>query len=115
MPLSAASNLPILRSVAPVNAPFSWPNSSLSSSVSESAAQFRQTNGPFFRGLEKCTARATSSLPTPLSPRISTVARLGAARAISLRDLVHHVAGADDLALARPAARGAARSRRESG
>ena len=27
-------------------------------------------------------ARATSSLPTPLSPRISTVARLGAARAI---------------------------------
>ena len=33
-------------SVAPVNAPFSWPNSSLSSSVSVRAAQLRQTNGP---------------------------------------------------------------------
>ena len=51
------------------------------------------------RGLEKWTARATSSLPTPLSPRISTVARLGAARAISLLHLLHHGAGADDLAL----------------
>ena len=43
---SAASNLPIFFSVAPVNAPFSWPNSSLSSSVSVRAAQLRQTNGP---------------------------------------------------------------------
>ncbi len=34
MPLSASSNRPSLRSAAPVNAPFSWPNSSDSSSVS---------------------------------------------------------------------------------
>ena len=39
MPPSAASNRPGLAAIAPVNAPFSWPNSSLSSSVSVSAAQ----------------------------------------------------------------------------
>ena len=32
--------------IAPVNAPFSWPNSSLSSSDSASAAQWSLTNGP---------------------------------------------------------------------
>src|SRR3990172_7310880 len=36
---------------APVNAPFSWPNSSASSSVSGMAAQFTATNGPFRRRL----------------------------------------------------------------
>ena len=51
VPVSDASNLPIIRSVAPVNEPFSWPNNSLSSSVSVRAAQFRQTNGASFRGL----------------------------------------------------------------
>ena len=34
VPPSATSNLPFLRYCAPVKAPFSWPNSSLSSSVS---------------------------------------------------------------------------------
>ena len=53
----------------------------LSSRVSESAAQLRQTKGPFFRGLAKCIARATSSLPTPLSPRIRMVARHSPKRA----------------------------------
>ena len=43
--------------------------------------------------------RATSSLPTPLSPRISTVALLEAARAISSATLLHDRAAADDLAL----------------
>jgi hypothetical protein len=33
-----------------VNAPFSWPNSSLSSKPSEIAAQFTATNGAFARG-----------------------------------------------------------------
>ena len=36
---------------APVNAPFSWPNSSLSSNVSGIAAQLIGTKGPFARGL----------------------------------------------------------------
>ena len=52
MPWSAASNLPTFFSVAPVNEPFSWPNSSLSRRVSVRAAQLRQTNGPSRRGLE---------------------------------------------------------------
>ena len=45
MPPSAASNSPARWSTAPVNAPFSWPNSSLSSSVSGSAPQLTDTNG----------------------------------------------------------------------
>ncbi len=52
VPWWADSNLPIFFSVAPVKEPFSWPNSSLSSSVSVKAAQLRQTNGPSLRGLE---------------------------------------------------------------
>ncbi len=83
VPLWAASNLPIFRSVAPVKAPRSWPNSSLASNSADSAAQFKQTKTWSRRGLESWTARATSSLPTPLSPRISTVALLAAARPIS--------------------------------
>ena len=46
---------------APVNAPFSWPNSSLSSSVSGIAAQLIATNGPFARGLS-CVDRAGDQL-----------------------------------------------------
>src|SRR5207245_1222894 len=50
VPPSASSKRPSRRSAAPVNAPFSWPNSSLSSSVSGSAAQFTATNGLPRRG-----------------------------------------------------------------
>ena len=66
------------RSIAPVNAPFSWPNSSLSSSCGDSAAQCTATNFCFGRPLSAWIACATSSLPVPLSPWISTVARVGA-------------------------------------
>ncbi len=45
VPPSATSNLPFLRYCAPVNAPLSWPNSSLSSSVSVSAPQWIATMG----------------------------------------------------------------------
>jgi hypothetical protein len=62
-----------LRLTAPVNAPLSWPNSSLSSSDVGMAAQFTRINGPFARGLAKWMPSATSSLPVPLSPRIKTV------------------------------------------
>ncbi len=58
---------------APVKAPFSWPKSSASSSVSGSAAQFTATNGPWRRALRSWTQRATSSLPVPLCPVTSTV------------------------------------------
>ena len=50
MPPAAASSSPGLVCVAPVNAPFSWPNSSLSSSDSEIAAQLMHTSGPPARG-----------------------------------------------------------------
>ena len=45
VPSSASSNLPGLAAVAPVNAPFSWPNSSLSSSVSTMAEQLMPMKG----------------------------------------------------------------------
>ena len=53
VPLSACSNLPICRSVAPVNEPFSWPNSSDSISSSGMAAQLTCTNGPSRRRLSR--------------------------------------------------------------
>ena len=43
------------------------------------AAQFTATKGPFDRGERSCRVRATSSLPVPLSPLISTGAVVGAA------------------------------------
>ena len=61
-----------------MNAPFSWPKSSLSRRVSASAAQCSLTNGAFARGLFSWMACATSSLPVPLSPVMRTLARLGA-------------------------------------
>ena len=80
MPLWASSNLPICFSVAPVKEPFSWPKSSLSMSSSGMAAQFTCTKASSLRRLFRWMARATSSLPTPLSPVMSTVAEVGAAR-----------------------------------
>ncbi len=50
VPLSASSKRPFLSRSAPVNAPRTWPNSSLSSSVSVSAAQFSERNGLRARG-----------------------------------------------------------------
>ena len=44
------SNLPMRRRSAPVKAPFSWPNSSLSSRLSGMAAQFMARNGALARG-----------------------------------------------------------------
>ncbi len=99
VPLLACSNLPSLRSVAPVKEPFSWPKSSLSSKLSAKAAQFIVQNGRLWRSLLKWMAWATSSLPTPLSPRISTVALVGANRAMVGAKLLHFRALADDVAI----------------
>ena len=79
MPPCAASKRPSRAVVAPVNAPFSWPNSSASRIDSGIAAQLTATNGPFARAELSWSARASSSLPVPLSPSSSTVASLGAA------------------------------------
>jgi hypothetical protein len=43
------------------------------------------TNGPAAEREWRCRAAATSSLPVPLSPTISTGASVGAARAIRLK------------------------------
>ena len=78
VPPSASSNFPSRSANAPVKLPFMWPNSSLSISSPGIAAQFTSTNGPWARGDSAWIARATSSLPVPFSPRISTRAFEGA-------------------------------------
>ena len=65
MPLSEASNLPIFFSVAPVNAPFSWPKSSLSRRVSVMAAQLRQMKGPSRRSLALGPLEKLDAEPSP--------------------------------------------------
>ena len=63
---------------APVNAPFEWPNSSLSSNSAERLGQWTVTNGFGARRLRAWIARASTPFPVPLSPRSSTVASLPA-------------------------------------
>ena len=46
VPCCACSNFPTWRAAAPVNAPFSWPKSSLSTRFSESAPQLTGTKEP---------------------------------------------------------------------
>ena len=66
------SNLPFLNLSAPVNEPFSWPNNSDSKSSDGIAAQLTVTKEPFF--LEHLwIARATTSFPVPVSPKINAV------------------------------------------
>src|SRR5262252_1200536 len=57
---------------APVNAPFSWPNSSLSSRLAGMAAQFTLTNSPVEKAEFAWSHRASTSFPVPPSPAIST-------------------------------------------
>jgi len=85
VPPSASSKRPLLRPVAPVNAPFSCPNSSDSISSSGIAAQFTATNGRVALLLCWWISRATISFPEPFSPAISTEALVGPAAAISAR------------------------------
>ncbi|SPK76608.1 conserved protein of unknown function (plasmid) [Cupriavidus taiwanensis] len=68
--------------MAPVKPPFSWPNSSDSISVGWIAPQLTAMKGPLRRALRSCTARATTSLPEPLSPTASMVTSVGATRSI---------------------------------
>src|SRR5882762_5584637 len=74
VPSSACSKRPRRRACAPVKAPRSWPKSSDSRRSFGIAAVFIAMNGLSARGLWRCNARATSSLPVPDSPVIRTVA-----------------------------------------
>src|SRR5439155_814868 len=85
VPRSASSNRPTRRSVAPVNAPRSWPNISDSTRSFGMAALFTHTKGFVARPLWRWMAEATSSFPVPDSPVISTRTSVGATRAISRR------------------------------
>ena len=82
VPWLANSNLPGLCWIAPVKAPRSKPNSSDSSSSVGRAAQLTLTNGLSRRSDDEQSARATSSLPVPLSPRIRQVTSVSATRSI---------------------------------
>ena len=82
VPPEAISKAPGFSLVEPVKAPFSWPNSSFSRISFGSAAQLRAKKGPLPRSLFLWSAVATSSLPVPLSPRMSTLAVDGATRSI---------------------------------
>jgi hypothetical protein len=64
--------MPFASAMAPVNDPRVWPKSSDSSSVSVIAPQLIGTNGRLARAPWVWMARATSSLPVPLSPMMST-------------------------------------------
>jgi len=59
-------------SSAPVKLPFSCPNSSLAISVGIIEPQSTASNGPLLRSDSLCSVRATTSLPVPVSPRMST-------------------------------------------
>ena len=73
VPPAAASKRPTRRASAPVNAPFSWPKSSLStSSRADRRAVHRDERARSRAGCASWSACATSSLPVPLSPRTST-------------------------------------------
>ena len=52
VPPALASISPFFTAVAPVNAPFSWPNNSLSSSGSANAPQLTAVNGASRRPLQ---------------------------------------------------------------
>ena len=78
VPPSANSKRPFRLDIAPVNAPFSWPNSSLSRSSPGIAPQLTGMKGPSARSEQSCTKRAMTSLPVPDSPCSKTVASVGA-------------------------------------
>src|SRR5207244_9852312 len=88
VPWSANSNSPGLVASAPLKAPFSYPNSSLSTRCSGRAAQFTSTNALLQRRECSWMVRATSSFPLPVSPTIRTAASWRATRS-SMRSEEH--------------------------
>ena len=100
VPLCASSKRPFFCCTAPVNAPRSCPNSSLSARLAGSAAQLTLTITPCRRRLRLWMARAVSSLPVPVSPSTSTVDSVSATMPIDLNTLLHRRRFTDDLAVA---------------
>ena len=96
MPPSASSNRPSRRAIAPVNAPFSWPNSSDSSIAGRQRGAVDAHERPRSRALLMWIARATISLPVPVSPRSSTVDVVGATCSTRAQHLAQRRRFADD-------------------
>ena len=111
VPPSASSNLPRRSAAAPVNAPFSWPNSSLSISSVGIAAQFTFTNGPAANGLSRWMCAASSSLPVPDSPISSTRTSDRATCVACCTALLEHAGPIRSSSARRRPARGSAGSR----
>ena len=85
VPPLASSKYPFLSPMAPVNAPFSCPNNSALMVPSGMAPQFTARYFPVFLRLFWCIILGMTSLPTPLSPVISTARSVGAtANAVSI-------------------------------
>ncbi len=82
-PLSATSKRPFLLAIAPVKAPLTCPKRLDSSRSVGIEPEFTVTNGAPARGECVWIARATSSLPVPLSPSTRMVEREGPARRTS--------------------------------
>jgi hypothetical protein len=99
VPPCACSKKPRFLACAPVNAPRSWPKSSLSMSSRGMAAQLTFTNGSSARGERRWMAREMSSLPVPLSPVMSTDAFVGATFSISWKSFRHRRRSPDHLVL----------------
>ena len=78
VPPLASPKYPFRSPIAPVNAPFSWPNSSESIVPSGMAPQFTAMYCPCLRRLYWCIICGKLSFPTPLSPVISTDKSVGA-------------------------------------
>ncbi len=83
MPPSASSKHPTRSALASVKAPFTWPNSSLSNTPSLNPPALTATSGFVARWDTAWSQRATTSLPVPCSPVISTLASEGPTRSMS--------------------------------
>src|SRR5437667_242165 len=90
VPPSAASNFPSRRAIAPVNAPRSWPKSSLSTSSWLRAAQFILTSGLARRGLRGAVGRDHDD-------RQVGVEAPGVLENLHAADAVHAEVGDDDV------------------
>ena len=102
VPPSASSKQPGAARSAPVKAPSRGRRARSRAASRGSRAQLMRTKGPAARALARWISAATTSLPVPVSPVMSTVTSLRAARrARSKTSRVAGVLGDDDLAVRR--------------
>ncbi len=80
VPPRARSKAPSCSACAPVKAPRSWPNSSLSTRFAGTEPQSNTTKGADARALASWTACAVTSLPVPVSPSSVSVTSVRASR-----------------------------------